>query len=329
MARHLIHIGYPKAGSTFLQAWFARHPALRYATGGLGGFGDVYQLCREPDTRCAYYVTSYEGLSSPNQSAGEILLSDGTEMRTPAEDFRRAQADVCAVLRDLYPDARILVVTRGFRGIIMSGYSQYVRTGGAQRLDEMCADLARRPEAQGVAHYDYDHVIGLYARAFGDENVIVLPYELLRDDAARFLAELEARLELPHVEIAVGRENASLSPEALYWYPRLSRVVQAVAARLGERWSRALRRRHVRLTFDDRLRPLVRMLGRVWPGRRMTGADFPVEVLHHCAGQAERLRGDPLYAPYAADYLWTDAALTATRADAGAGAGPAGRGRPS
>jgi hypothetical protein len=62
MARHLIHVGYSKAGSTFLQAWFERHPELRFAPGGLGGFNDVDELSRPPGREYKYYVTSFEGL---------------------------------------------------------------------------------------------------------------------------------------------------------------------------------------------------------------------------------------------------------------------------
>src|SRR5262249_37217403 len=42
MTGHLIHIGYPKTGSNFLRAWFAQHPQLAYADGGIAGFLDAY-----------------------------------------------------------------------------------------------------------------------------------------------------------------------------------------------------------------------------------------------------------------------------------------------
>ena len=37
----LLHIGYSKAGSSFLQKWFKEHPQLRYAPRGLAGFDTV------------------------------------------------------------------------------------------------------------------------------------------------------------------------------------------------------------------------------------------------------------------------------------------------
>ncbi len=311
MAQHLIHVGYPKSGSTFLQAWFEQHPDLCYAPGGVGGFPDVYAMCRMPDPSYRYYVTSSEGLSTPHRSTGGLQLEGGGERGGLPERIKDAQADVCALLKTLFPGSRILVVTRGFRDIVLSGYSQYVRSGGTQHLDGMIRDLADRLADDTGHYYDYDYLVGLYAAAFGADNVIVLPYELLRDDQPRFLRVLEERLGLPHREVRVGRVNASLSPEELYWYPVISRAVSAAASRLGGRRSARVYRWYVRGTFENRLRPLVRVLARARPGRAVTDADFPEEFLRHCVGRAERLRGDPLYAAYAAEYLWEGEGTTA------------------
>jgi hypothetical protein len=150
----------------------------------------------------------------------------------------------------------------------------------------------------------FDHLIGIYAEAFGDARVTVLPYELLRDDGPRFVRVLEERLGLEHAEVDVGRVNPSLSPEELYWYPRISRAAWAVSRLGGARGERAFRWYAAR-AFDARLRPLTRVLKRLRPGRRVDWSDFPAELLRHCEGKAERLRNDPLYAPYAADYLWS------------------------
>ena len=53
MTGHLIHIGYAKAGSSFLRSWFAQHPQLAYAEGGIAGFPDVHALVRPPHRRTA------------------------------------------------------------------------------------------------------------------------------------------------------------------------------------------------------------------------------------------------------------------------------------
>ena len=38
---HLIHIDYPKTGSTFLQGWFNANPQLAFLIDGLAGFRSV------------------------------------------------------------------------------------------------------------------------------------------------------------------------------------------------------------------------------------------------------------------------------------------------
>ena len=306
MAQHLIHIGYPKTGSTFLQAWFERHPEIRYAPGGLGGFNNVYELARPPEVDYRWHVTSFEGLATPHESAGRVRLEFGGAEPVRVDRVKENQAAVCSVLRDLYPDSHVLIVTRGFRSMIISAYSQSVRMGGRLHLDAMCRELAERLRTDEYHYYDYDYLIRLYAGAFGEEKLIVMPYELLRDDQARFISVLEERLGVGHAEVALGRVNESLSPEELYWYPVISRTVSAAASRLGAARFRKVYSWYVGKTLDNRLRPLIGVLRRLSPGRKVTEADFPEDILCYCEGKASLLKGHPLYTSYAAEYLWDE-----------------------
>jgi hypothetical protein len=305
MSRHIIHIGYPKAGSKFLQAWFERHPELCYVPQGIGGFRNVYEMARPSERSFKYYVTSYEGLSSPHGSAGEIPLEVSAAWMTHTERMKKDQAGVCDALKGFFPGSRVIIVTRGFKGVIRSGYSQYVRSGGVLHNSKTLPEGVQADAFRYVSvFYDFDYLIGLYAEAFGEENLIVLPYELIRDDQDKFLAVLEERLGLEHVEIKLGRLNPSLSPEELYWYPLISRAVSAAASRLGPARYRRIYGWYVGKTMENRLRHLVRVLHRLRPDRKITEADFPDEILDHCRGKATLLKADPLYSPYAAEYLW-------------------------
>lgn len=304
MTQHLIHVGYAKAGSTFLQAWFERHPELRYAPGGLGGFNGVAELARAAGETYKYYVTSYEELSLPLRSGGGVHLDYSDARPTPETGAKEKQAAVCAALRSLYPGSRILIITRGFKGLMMSVYSQCVRLGTRLQLDGVCREFSECLRVDGDHYWDFDYLIRLYSDAFGDENLIVMPYELLRDDQGRFIATLEEGLGIAHAEVGVGRLNPSLSPEELYWYPLISRAVSAAASRLGGARFQRIYRWYVLKVLNNRLRPLVRALRPLRPGGRITGADFDEEILLYCRGKATLLKERPLYAPYAADYLW-------------------------
>jgi hypothetical protein len=304
--RHLIHIGYPKAGSTFLQEWFALHPQLLYQPGGLAGFHDIYNLCRQgadaTKNPFAYHVTSSESLCMPHEATGTLSSAHHTGS-TPAP-IKARQARVCQMLRDLFFGSRILVVTRGFRSALQSGYSQLVRTGSVLSPHEMfCLEPQNSPSSVND-YYDYNYLLNLYTYAFGAENVIVLPYELLRDNQNAFIAALEKALELPHFEIDIGRANASLSPAELYWYPRISRVVMGIARRLGNKPFRKIYKLHIQQTYNNRWRRLIQILHRLQPDKVVTSADFANAPMQLFAGCADSLRHYPLYAPYAKEYLW-------------------------
>ena len=164
MTGHLIHIGYAKAGSTFLQNWFAQHPQLAYAPGGMAGFPDVYALARKAasqDGRPLYRVTSSEGLATPHPDVGS-LAPDYQNMELGP--LAGARAEACKLLAALFPTAHVLIVTRGFRSMILSSYSQYVRSGGADSLEWLCGAAGKA----GADSWNYDFLIGLYRKAFGE-----------------------------------------------------------------------------------------------------------------------------------------------------------------
>jgi hypothetical protein len=224
MSEHLIHIGFPKTGSKFLQHWFADHPEIVFDPVGIGGCRDVYELVRQaaaPGRQAACRVTSFEGLVTPDVSAGLLRGDEEWEGRRSDDE---AQQRTCATLAALFPCAWILLVTRGFRSIMLSGYSQYVRSGGTRDFQVSGAADPLLVE-RGRHAWNYDAVIGLYEAAFG-ERLIVLPFELLRDRPGAFTAEIERRLGLGHFAPAPQPLNPSLSAEGLRWYPRLTRLIR-------------------------------------------------------------------------------------------------------
>jgi hypothetical protein len=292
---HLIHIGYAKAGSTFLQEWFSSHPQLAYVEGGVAGYTDVWDIARasaQPQGRVAYRVTSGEALASPSVHAG-LHHGRSDDRAIPAD----SQAAACAELASLFPDARILLVTRGFRSAYVSAYSQYVLTGGTGDFDP-----AGRGAPPGTleAEWNYDGLIRMYEAAFPG-RLIVLPYELLRDDPARFVAELQSELGLSEPGALPGRPNPSLSPAELRWYPRLSRLVESIPVR--GRLRRRLLNGWTRHIGGRRASQLVGLLQRLDRGDLLEPADLTDELVASFRGRAESLRGHRLYAPYASDYL--------------------------
>jgi hypothetical protein len=201
-------------------------------------------------------------------------------------------------LAELFPAAHILIVTRGFRSMIMSSYSQYVRSGGSLSLEELVGN------AQRENPWDYDWLSDLYRKRFGPEKVLVLPWELLRDDPAAFVGHIERRFDLSHIPPSPQRVNASLSPIELRWYPTLAAAVRK--APVGLRLRGRLAGQLARMSHRNSLAAAVRLLQRLAPQEPVAIDALPPATVEAFRGKARGLAADPLYAPYLADYLNDD-----------------------
>ena len=301
MTAHLIHIGYAKTGTTLLKAWFEAHPEIAYAPNGLAGFGSVHDVsrqCADPGFKALLRVTSSEALATPGPCASRTPDCQSVGRHIP---HSRAEV-VCAELASLFPSAQVLLVTRGFRSVMASGYSQYVATGGTDGFFGAWPRFGA--DEDGRHAWDYDRIIGQYRAAFG-ERLIVLPYELLRDDPERFTGMIGARFGLSPFPLPTRRFNASLSGVELRWYPRIGRLIRLLP--VGGRARRGLLALYARLVQRNLLRPLVAFLQWAHPLEPVGPAMVVREVIDRFRGRADCLRNDPLYAPYAADYLLEDA----------------------
>jgi len=292
---HLIHVGYPKAGSTFLQSWFANHPEIAYEPSGIAGYRTIWEMVDATTAdgdAIRWHVTSAEALVAPPERRADGLVG---EVVAPADPRRRAAA--CARLGMLFPTAHVLMVTRGFRSIIGSAYSQYVREGGVLSLDALAK--ATDPD-QLTNEWDYDHAVTLYRKTFGD-RLHVLPFELLRDDPSEFVSVLQNRLALTvHAQLPT-RLNPALSQAELAWYPRLSTVLRG--APLPGRLRARAQRAYLRRTRAGGFPRLARMLQTLRPLEPVDVQAASAAVVDAFRGRAEALRDEPSYGPYLADYL--------------------------
>ena len=144
MKNHLIHIGYPKTGSTFLQEWFNQNPQISYSHGALAGFNDIFGIVRlavnSKPNEYLCFVTSTETISIPQFEAGYIPVRHGKGVILPSDSIIEAQKNCCQLLKELFPNGKILIVTRGLRKMLFSGFSEFVKEGGVFSLNELTTD---------------------------------------------------------------------------------------------------------------------------------------------------------------------------------------------
>lgn len=224
--RPLLHIGYHKTGTTWLQK-----RVFPDESAGFSYVGDPRAVLRNffppnPfDFDPAVARRRFRGRVDAAEARGLVpVISHERISGSPYAGGHdsRTTADRLGVV---FPKARVLVTVREQADMILSVYKQYVQWGGAASLPKFLSPppgVNRLPVFRH-AFYEYHHLIGYYRDLFGDENVLVLPYELLRSRPGEFLESIDDFLGIPAAEPVLDRANVSLSALSLALKRRANR----------------------------------------------------------------------------------------------------------
>jgi hypothetical protein len=290
---HLLHVGYPKTGSKFLQRWFEAHPDIAFSHWGIAGFRNAHALTAAAAGRPLpdWMATSHEALLTPMAELEDLgARARGIELPT-----RLSQHTACAMLAGLFPTAKVLIVTRAYEPLIRSFYAELVTGGAGYSFNDFCEALLVQVDA-GTDVFHFDAAIDSYAARFGPERLLVLPYELLRDRPDAFFGGIEAWLGIRTSRIPNQRVRPSPPAARLAAYRRMTRWVRAIPGPQG------LRTRAVRLYIAALRSGRVAGLADAIGGRG-GGDTMPRRLIEALRGRSERLRGNPLYRDYSRDYL--------------------------
>jgi hypothetical protein len=192
----LLHIGYHKTGSRWLRALFFSDP--RTGLGWIDKSGNEHPVRRLVAARPLEF--------DPEATRAEIepllqkIVDDGL---SPVVSFERFSGnpfsggydskEIADRLVQVFPDARVLVVVREQRSMIVSTYKQYVREGGALPPSKfMLPPTSRslRVPWFDLRHFEYHHLLAYYRRLFGDDAVLALPYEQFVADPRSFAEQI-------------------------------------------------------------------------------------------------------------------------------------------
>ncbi len=223
--RLLLHIGYHKTATSWMQQrlfvpehgyrQIARHAEVWQHVVGKHGL-----LFDAEDMRAAIR----HGLSEVREREVPVVSS---EILSGHPFFGGIGSDVFAErLKEIAPDARILISVRHQRRMLTSVYMQYLSRGGTMSPEKFFAgdlDLGFygfRPE-----HFEYHRLVARYQSLFGTENVYVLSQEsLVRDidEASRGLAQFAGNEAFERVLPTHRAVYAPSYPE--YAVPLLRRI---------------------------------------------------------------------------------------------------------
>lgn len=236
MTRPLIHIGYHKTGTTWLQRSVFTRPETGF--GALDEHTDIHDhivfphaLDFDPQACRAHFQPKFDQIFAD----GKIPVLSAERLCGNPHSGGYDSKDIADRLADTFPDGRILIVLREQKSIILSTYKQYIRAGGPCKLRQYLYPPDRgksRLPLFDFEHFKYHRLIGHYLKRFGRENVLVMPFEVFkaapRDFVTPILAFAGVSLDQAAIEaLPFGeKENEGLSGFAVAMKRRLNPLVQ-------------------------------------------------------------------------------------------------------
>lgn len=291
-SRRILHIGQRKTGSTWLQ-----FGGQRAAEAGLLSAEHARLLAwsRSVNWKSAT-ATDYEAFAAllPDRSDRPALASCETLI---VHDPRR----MAEALRRRWPDAHVLVTTRAPQDYLMSSFRNDSTTG----FEDAAAYARRFTRGHMSRSHDLDGVASGYGEALGADRVHFLPYELLRDDRAAFVARLESLLGVSiHAHLPDERMNASPPAAFLLMARRINALVGAEAPHLLETkdWISFMRFASVAASSAQGMDEFYATFARESPKASDALPRIDREAELRLAGRMRAISGLADYAPYLRRY---------------------------
>ncbi len=192
----LVHIGYHKTGTNWLQRHFFgdSRTGLQWV-GKSGGDHPARQLVRARPLE-------FDAAASRAQFE-PLLRRAGTEGLLPVVSYERLSGhpfsgghdskEIANRLKEVFPEAKVLVVIREQRSMILSTYKQYVKAGGPSSLPRFLApprSTSMRVPWFDLRQFEYEHLLRHYRAVFGEEAVLALAFDQFVRDPPAYVAAI-------------------------------------------------------------------------------------------------------------------------------------------
>lgn len=220
----LVHIGWPKTGTTWLQERFFVE-ALGYSQ--VLQRDDITRHFVLPDQLDFDPRVVRRALEAALSSADQQGLCPVLSHERLAGVFRSHLESIVFGQRLIasLDDMAVLIVVREQRNAMLAAWQQYVRGGGAPATGPAVRSLvdyygneetreSLLPPLGDLNYFRYDRLASWYRNELGPERVLVLPLEQLRHDPLSFQQRIH--------QFALGRdrpERAAVDPVNSAWAP--------------------------------------------------------------------------------------------------------------
>lgn len=242
---NMLHIGWQKSASTLLQQEISRQtPASRHINylvfkqhNPILDVADADQKTRDTVARTVKrklrahklrlkltktpFHISDERISQWRGTHASRIVSEATTYA-----YQELWADI---LHAVFPERKVLMICRKPDRWLRSLYAQDVKCGGALchlPFTEWCEGNSEH----ALAATNIDHLYQIYAKRFGAENVVVLPYELFSSEqqTIRDILSKEFALNVSE-DFFQTHSNASLPEYATEMLRRIHLIIENMA----------------------------------------------------------------------------------------------------
>ena len=197
----LIHIGYHKTGTTWLQEELFTPNSTTFQPIGSGGRAMSVAKSFVQDQNGHPRSPFASPASRVAQELQNLLSVAPLDGRVPVISHERLSGyphsggydakTIADALHECFPEARVWCVIREQKSMVASLYHHYLKNGGTDRLEQYLTRKfdGKRP-GYSAEHIRYTPLVTYYQTLFGAENVLVQPYEQFKEDPAEFMETL-------------------------------------------------------------------------------------------------------------------------------------------
>jgi hypothetical protein len=226
----LIHIGYQKTGTTWLQKQlFTNHRLGFHSPFSSREISEAivypYALTFDPESCRKYFTPGIQ--RARNEGLFPVLSRErlSGSLRGGGYDSR----ELADRLATVFPGAKVLIVIREQKQMLRSSYGQTVKGNSCLSLEQFLNASSRfkqRLHLFDISRFQYHYLIKYYYHLFGEDNVLVLPYEMFQTSPRFYIKRI-----VSFCGIDVGEDELSQLP-----YDRKLNSGLSTASTFFQRW---------------------------------------------------------------------------------------------
>lgn len=210
---NIIHIGYHKTATSYLQKNLFIN------------FKDTFYRVNQSEIRNTLILPSplrysnidFLNLCKPANNKKVVISNEYLSSDIHRDDYR--SMNNALRLKEALPNSKVIIGVREQFSMIKSSYSQYIKAKGSSKIEKYLLDPITNDFK--FKHLEYCDLVNYYRTLFGQENVLVLPYEVLNKNPQLYIETvlnfIEEKELLDKINFQVEQKvNSSFKPIILH-----------------------------------------------------------------------------------------------------------------